>query len=75
MSQQQKKKDTTSRDIARKLKQIKKYVDELQHLGGRQCYVYSCTRTGGLQVYGQHEFCVVFRKHHEEMFDSSTVEE
>ena len=64
MAQQMKKKDTTARDITRKLKQIKKYVDELQVLGVKQCYVYTSTRTGGLYVYGHQEFASVFQQHH-----------
>ena len=69
MAQQMKKKDTTARDITRKLKQIKKYVDELQVLGVKQCYVYTSTHTGGLYVYGLYvyghqEFASVFQQHH-----------
>ena len=59
MSQQQKKKDTTARDIARKLKQIKMSMS-FRHL----CYVYTSVRTGGLYVYGHEYFTHVFEKHH-----------
>ena len=70
MSQQYKKKDTTARDITRKLKQIKKYVDELDALGVKQCCVYTSSRTGGLYVYGHEEFASVFKKHQSEAVEN-----
>ena len=60
MAQQIKKKNTTARDITRKLKQIKKYV---QVLGVKQCYVYTSTCTGCLYVYDHQQFASVFQHH------------
>lgn len=49
---QQKKKDTTARDIRRKVDQVKKYIDQLKELGVESCFCYISTKTGGVFTYG-----------------------
>ena len=49
---QQRKKDTTARDIKRKIEQVKKYVDQLQDLGVESCFCHISARTGGVFAYG-----------------------
>ena len=44
-------KDTTARDIKRKLDMVKKYINQLQDLGVESCFAYTSRRTGGIFAY------------------------